>query len=230
MAKDEKKQKREKFTTARGLFVYPRINKADTKYKADGEYSLKLHLPVAEVTALMATLDEDADKALAAAIEANDGKNFVMIKGKKKPIERNAPYFEVLEDDGETKTGMVEFKFGANATFKDSKDGDKIKPRTPPGIFDAKGKPTKVQVWSGSEGKVSYTKGPYFIKATGAAGVKLYLEAVQILKLVSGSGQDASQFGFGAEEGYEAEDDLPKQDGDESSGDSKPAAGAGSDF
>jgi hypothetical protein len=72
-------------------------------------------------------------------------------------------------------------------------------------LFDAKGKPIlKIEsVWGGSEVKVSYEASPYFIPGTGAAGLKLRLNAVQILKLVSGGNRDAGAYGFGEEDGFD---------------------------
>ena len=57
-----------------------------------------------------------------------------------------------------------------------------------------------VNVFGGSQVKVSATAAPY--SAAGNQGITLYLNAVQIIELVSGSGGDSGGFGFTAEEGY----------------------------
>ena len=52
---------------------------------------------------------------------------------------------------------------------------------------------------------MSFDVSPYFIPGSGAAGIKLRLNAVQVIDLVSGGGRDAEGFGFEKEDGYEAE-------------------------
>src|SRR5699024_3019131 len=88
-----------------------------------------------------------------------------------------------------------------------------------PQFFDAKGKPMlKVpDIWGGTVGKVSFsfvTDG-YFIPGTGACGISLQLEAVQIIDLVSAGQRSADDYGFGEEEGYEHDDEAFKADASE---------------
>ena len=89
------------------------------------------------------------------------------------------------------------FKCKAKVTTKSGESFD-----NKPAIFDAKGNPlTNINIWGGTQMKVSAELIPYYTNMVGA-GVSLRLRAVQILKLVEG-GTDSSGFGFEKEDGYE---------------------------
>lgn len=61
-------------------------------------------------------------------------------------------------------------------------------------------------IWGGTEGKVSFEVAPYFIPGTALAGIKLRLNAVQVIELRSGGNKSAGEYGFGEEEGgFDAE-------------------------
>jgi len=94
-----------------------------------------------------------------------------------------------------------------------------------PMIFDAAGQPMRKvpDIYGGTIGRVRFSLRPYFIKGTGAAGLKLALEAVQIIDLVSGGQRSASSCGFEAEEGY------VHSDADEADTSSTAATAAGED-
>lgn len=51
------KSTREKISTPIGTFRYPRLNKPDTKYKPEGEYSVKVRLPEADAQPLVDRLN-----------------------------------------------------------------------------------------------------------------------------------------------------------------------------
>jgi hypothetical protein len=151
-------------------------------------------------------------------------------------LEINPLYYEELDKETEQPTGRVKMKFQADA------GGLRKKDKTPwsfrPAAFDAAGKvlplfynapgkphhgkpiPDAPQIWGGTEGKVSFEVGTdmetgepgYFVDGNGMVGLKLKLQAVQILKLVSGGERTADQFGFGQEEGYgfEASTEAPE--------------------
>jgi hypothetical protein len=107
---------------------------------------------------------------------------FVEEYGQAKLAKANMP-FEVNEESGE-----VTFKF---------------KSKRQPTVYDAKGKVIKnvPQISSGTIAKIATAINPY---ATGInVGVSLYLNDVQVIELVEyGKGNV-----FGAEDGYEYEDD-----------------------
>lgn len=227
----------EKFRTPKGVFVYPKLNTPDTKWKSEGEYGLKLRLsaednaPIIEkIEALAAAQYEETKAELIAEGKAKvkDGAVLLLKDGKPqkdkngvlKTLEfADKAYRAVLDDDGE-ETGEVEFNIKMKAERKDKKTGKTIK--MTPAIFDAKGKELKVppQIWGGTVGKVSGQYMPFYT-AIGV-GVSLRLSGVQILDLVSGGQRDAKSLGFEEEEGYEGEDapaaeagDSPAPDADE---------------
>jgi hypothetical protein len=149
----------------------------------------------------------------------------------------NDLYTELLDQDTEEPTGELVFKFAARASgeYKNgSKAGQFWDTR--PTVFDVKTnvliqgfrfrdraddeKMADVHVksspgiWGGSTGKVSFEVGidkdgepGYFIPGTGAAGLKLALNAVQVIDLVSAGQRSAEDYGFGneADEPAEAE-------------------------
>ncbi len=182
--------KNPQFVTPKGTFIYPKINKPDTKYKAEGEYSVKVRLPAAEAQELI--------KAIDAALEENYKTQ--CIEQKKKVLKKSSsiPYKEVTDDDGNP-TGEIEFKFASKASYKDKTSGE-VQPRAIP-IVDAKKTPTTAQVWGGTEGKVAYTMYGWYTPALGT-GLSLKLKAVQVLTLVSGSGGNFGAAGFDEEDGY----------------------------
>jgi hypothetical protein len=78
-------------------------------------------------------------------------------------------------------------------------------------------------IWGGSEGKVSFAVSSYFIPGTAAAGLKLMLNGVQIIDLVSNGSRSADSHGFGEEEGYGYD---PSEFSEEEAGDDKSEAGS----
>jgi hypothetical protein len=117
------------------------------------------------------------------------------------------PFKSELDDSG-AKTGNVIFRF---------------KSKKKPTLFDATGTPMddSVVIYGGSTVKVSASAGAY--NAAGNAGITLYLNAVQVIDLVSGSGggDDLSTYGFAVEDGYKhsGETDFTEKESDSTDGD-----------
>lgn len=114
--------------------------------------------------------------------------------------------FTPIYDADEEPTGQFELKLTMKASGvvkKGPREGKKWSRK--PALFDALGRPikTKIEIWGGSEGIIafSFTEDGYFIPASGAVGVKLQLEAVQIVTLRKGGERDAAGYGFGAQDG-----------------------------
>lgn len=220
-------QKQPKITgvTPVGVASYPYLNKPDTKYNADGEFKVSLALGGEETEALRAQIDEmtaeygekvkaELQEKLAAA---KTGAEKAKIKKAIEGLTINLPYSESVDDDGEPDGGYI-LKFKSKAQFKDKKTGKAIK-RTIR-LFDAKKKSTTVAVFSGSQIKVAYELSPYFVSGTGAYGVSLRLNAVQIIELSQGSGGgNASGYGFDEEEGYESSDEDNQNNSEAEGGD-----------
>lgn len=191
------KAKNPRYVTPAGIAQYPYLTKPDTKFNPDGEYKLKLEIPGEAAQDLVTFLDEQQEAAVAKAKKENPGK---------KIKEGNSPY-EVDDDTGKV---VVNFKLKAKVT---PKSGDPFEQR--PAIFDAKGKPLQAdaKIGGGSKVKVAYELVPYYTAIAGA-GLSLRLKAVQVIKLVEYSGgASADAFGFGEEDGYEAEDNSATTNG-----------------
>lgn len=220
-----------KGVTPKGIASWPRLHEPDTKFRDDGEYSIKLRLSGAAAAELNAIIEQ----AHEASYEANK-KAIAEAKAKEKNPKKRAeikeradlPCKELYEND--EPTGEYEFNFKMKASGVSKKTG---KPWTrKPGVFNAKGKPLsqeeKAKVGGGSVVKVSYEITPFYTSALGA-GVSLRLEAVQVLELKSFSSRDATAYGFGEEEGYDGagEDASAAGFGDESGdfGSSEPSDG-----
>ena len=142
-------------------------------------------------------MDEQFAASVAKAKKENPGK---------KIKEGDVPY-SVNDDTGKV---TVRFKLKAKVT---PKQGDPFEQR--PALFDAKGKPIgpDAKIGGGSKVKVAYELVPYYTAIAGA-GVSLRLKAVQVIDLVEFSGGASSEaYGFGEEEGYEAEDTPAAQNG-----------------
>lgn len=205
----------EKLTSPRGVMVYPRLGKADTKYKAGGEFSVKLKFDSAKpeveafvesLAALMVRAKEWAEQDLQEKIEraktpADKGK---LKKALKEMTGAALPVKAVLDEEGdETAEVQVNFKLNNRVTAKDGK----VTVYTPV-IKDAKKNVldhTAVKIGGGSEGKVAGTWYPYYTPKDNQYGITNRIVAVQLLKLVewSGAGEDD---GFDDEEdGYVGE-------------------------
>ena len=214
----ETKKKSPKFTSPRGVFKFPRLTQPDTKFKAAGEYSVKLVLTKEAAKPLLDALTPMHKAAIAKGKKAYDA---MEVAARKKLDAKGGftanPLFTPVYDDQENETNEIEFSFKLAASGVSKKTG---KPWTArPTIFDAKAKPMKgVEIWGGTEGKINFDVGldaegepGYFIKGTGAAGLSLRLNAAQVLKLVSKGERSAADYGFGEEEGgYEHTAEEPE--------------------
>lgn len=195
----EKKNRNPRYVTDVGVAIYPHLTKPDTKFNADGEYKVKLRLNPdsmirdvqgREVSDVQTFLDDMMLKAVEKARQENKGR-----------IKEGDPPYTIDDETGDL---LVNFKLKAVVR---TKEGSTFSQK--PALFDAKGKPiTPESIWGGSKIKVSFEVVPYYTKIAGA-GVTLRLRAVQVLELVTGgSGGSAESFGFGEEEGYEADDEA----------------------
>lgn len=203
-----------------GVASYPYLNKADTKFNAEGEFKTGLRMSAEDSKALRTQIDkmtEEQEAVVRAELEdrlakAKTGADKAKVKKLMENLTANVPYVETVDDDGEP-DGGYELKFKTKATFKDNKTGKTIQ-RTVK-LFDAKRNPTTVAIFGGSRIKVAYELAPYFVPATGAYGVSLRMNAVQVIELSQGSGgSTGASYGFGEEDGFESEgEDAPGTSG-----------------
>lgn len=205
----DKKPKIFQGTTPAGTFQFPALSKPDygnEKFpKPAGEYKVSLVLTEDEAQPLIDKLTKEYEKAIEAAEEEFE-KLPIGSRKKLKEVTRNDLFSTEYDKDTEEPTGNLIFKFKMTASGKNKK-GDAWTRK--PSVFDAKGTVLKnvPNIWGGTIGKVSFQASPYFIPGTGAAGLSLRLQAVQVIDLVSEGSRSASSFGFGAEAGYEASSD-----------------------
>jgi hypothetical protein len=198
-----KKVRLPKHLTPIGVAVFPRLKDPDFKFKKEhGEYSVKLRLPEAEARKIIALADAVAEESYRSEMAKADGK--LDKKGKPIEVQKAEPSFEVELDDNKQPKGTILISFKMHGGWTDKKTGEKVKKSCP--IFDSVGQDItgKVDVWGGSQLRVSYEISPYFAEADRKAGASFRMLAVQVVKLVTKGSGDASMFGFGKEDGFSA--------------------------
>lgn len=180
--------------TPKGSLLFPHIYEPETYEGKDVGYTVNIKFDQKETDALMAVIDAELEKA----------KHSIKLKpGQKWSAE---PFIGYRED----KDGDIVFKFKANSQYT-TKSGETHKVTIP--VFDAHGKPIKDQlsIGNGTIAKIAYTLVPYWISKV-VNGIKLRLDAVQIIDLKEYGEKDAKGYGFCEEEGgFSApeEDDSP---------------------
>lgn len=217
-----------KMNTPLATFKWPKLTEPDygTKDfpKPDGEYSLKAVFDESDpkFTAFRAKME-----SYQAAVVKMGEAEFAQLKkpqrDKLKAISINEVFVPIYDENDEP-TGKVEVKLTmkARGVVKNGARAGKKWERSPK-LFDALGRPIKgkIEVWGGSEGIIafSFQEDGYFIPASGACGIKLQLEAVQIVTLRQGGERGASDYGFGAHEdgfdGSQMQEKADDADGDD---------------
>lgn len=209
-----------KGVTPIGEALFPKLIVPDTKFDPDGTYSLKFRLPDGpEADALISKIDSVAEASHQEAIE-NAPNPAAARKIKKAEPSYSREYDPQTGED----TGNWLFNFKMKASGVSKRTGRPWERK--PAIFDAQRKPISGlkengEIWNGTQLRVAYELRPFYSPSFGA-GCSQILEAVQILKLVSGTVRTADDYGFSVEEGYSqeestpfdvpAEEELPKSD------------------
>lgn len=202
--------------TPAAVAIYPWLNKADTKFKAHGEYRVKFRFDPEEVQHLADAAHDAAEAKLAEMMADKDVKPAVK---KVLKLADNPFKAEVDEDTGD-ETGKLVANFKSAAKWEDKKTGE-LKERKL-AIFDASGKPCSANIWGGSTLKVSFEIIPYYTPKDKVVGSSLRMKAVQVLELASGSGGNAASYGFAAEEGYVSQDtEEPKEEAKQADGEAE---------
>lgn len=217
--------KRKQLITPVAPAKYTHLNKPDTKWKAEGEFSVSLVMDPdePEVKALTKELDALAQAALEAGQEQFDeAKGKTLADWKKRGITEptlNLPYEDEYDEEGEP-TGNIVMRFKTGASFKDRKTGKQVDKIVP--FIDGQGvmipRAKRPLVYGGSELRVAFTTGNVFIPKDAAVFLGMYLNQVQIVSLQTGGGASA----FGAVEGSDfSEADLEEYEGNASASGSK---------
>jgi hypothetical protein len=204
MADAAKRPKEIILTSPKGVAKWAKLNKPDTKFKADGEYSITLLLDPEDAATIefVDSLKKANEDGFGAAKKADPKKKFTKEAIKVKPEVRK------IKDDkgevvGEEETGKLAVSFTCKAAGV-RKDGTKWAFR--PAVLDAKGKPVPadVLIYGGSVVKVAYSI-RHTPMPTGLFYTTFNLKAVQVIVLKSQSDRDAAYYGFQEEEGYGSE-------------------------
>lgn len=207
MADTERRQKLPIHNSPRVVAIFPWITTPDTKFNEGGIYKTDGRTDSDKAAPVLKIIETQMAVAKAEA-EVKAKENTAKTKKKVTATlhKDGTPHFAALNDQGE-ETGDVVFKFRANASFVDKKTGKTIK-RTIP-LFDAKGKPMPPKaIFGGSMLIVSYTAAPW-VNPSCEYGVKLRMEAVQVIDLVTSGSKSASGYGFEEQDdGYVHEDDA----------------------
>ena len=183
--------KKERYVSPKGEALWAKLDTPDYTFKDDGELSIDL------------VVDEDTAEAMREKHSDLLKEQIAEVKKEKKSKKIKLAANEGMsikpqENEEGEETGKYVIKFSTVGTTRDGTE------KTVP-VFDAKGNKldTALKVGNGSTVKVCYSPSAYYSAALGA-GVKLYLNAVQVLDLVEFSGGSAESYGFEEEEGFEA--------------------------
>lgn len=210
-------------TTPTGTAIYPKLNAPDTKFKAGGEFAVRLKLSAEDAQPIIDKYEAELAahfEKVKAELMKGDGKDKAKAKALK--LAADKPYKPEYDDEGE-ETGfmLLNFKMPHRVTREGKADLLLY-----PAIFDATGKELKnpPEIWGGSELVVAGQFRP-FNTAIGV-GLSMRLQAVQIQKLSTKGSRDAAGYGFGKDaDGYTADDDegAPRSFGGDAGDEANPA-------
>ena len=178
--------------------VFPHLNKPNTKFNPDGTYGTAIDLSGDDATSFIKKINDAYETEYKWECEnRHGGKALLRYAGR--------PFAPATDKDKVVIEGVTRFRFGRKAggicSPKHPKTPNEPWKATIP-LWSAKMKPVKAAIWGGTLAKVSYTIVPWFTNALGF-GVRLQLEAVQILDLVTQGERSAEHFGFTEEDGYD---------------------------
>lgn len=196
-----KKNEAVKFTTPRFSALWCKLDKPDTKFNEKGVYSVKAQMNPEnpKVQEFLSFLDKQGKTALDKARELiNQEKNPGKRKQKLEALVLNPPYEQEYDENGE-ETGWVLVNLKTSATYT-NKDGEEVQRVIP--MCDAHRMAidaSATQIGNGSILCVKGTVGHNYVSAQNKAYVTLYINAVQVIKLVE---YEVNSFdGFEEEEG-----------------------------
>ena len=160
-----------------GKAMWAKVHDPDTKFDANGIYSVSVLVPEEEAQEMCEHLDGLAKKKLAEEIKNNP---------KRKDLTLKTPYEQATDKDG-NETGEIEFKIKAKAKFQ-SRDGKWFTQK--PIVVDSKRTPMTrdTLIGNGSTVKVAFDIVPYAMMSSKTCSVSLRLKGVQVLNLVEYQG------------------------------------------
>jgi hypothetical protein len=160
------------YLTPKAPAMFPFLTKASTKFSKEGVYKITLVLDPSQ----------PEHKSFLTCLRGHLEEGQKALKDKKA---KNTPWKKHLRKEDNSDTGKFEVTF---------------KSQYPPRLFDAIGNKVTGDLNVGNDSivKVAYKFAPY--EGFGG-GIAMYLQAVQIIELVEWAGGDATDFGFGQEQG-----------------------------
>lgn len=214
--------KRDRYTSPRGVAIFPRLNEPDTKFDADGIFSVRLAYEAddANFLALVKKLEAKRDELFAQWLSENP---------KKKKVAEVAPVFaEELDENGD-ETGRLTLNFKMKAKGKSKRTGKVFEMR--PNFFDARGVElvNPPNVGGGSVLKIGFEVWGSFVESAKKFYLSLRLQGVQVIELVEFGHRSAKDYGFGEEEGYEADESATTRSDDDDDDDADTSGDAGGD-
>ncbi len=162
------------FVTPYGVAVFPWLNRADTEYDANGQYHLRISIPLEEAAEFIAEMEAVRDAFW-------DG-----LPPAKQKTYNKAACGEVEYDEEGEETGNILFKckMRANVTYKD-KTGKETSFSQKPTIVDEDKNTLRELVYSGSILRAKGEYVPYAMASSKSVGVSLRLYGVQVKELVT---------------------------------------------
>lgn len=183
------------FTPARP-FVFPYLSAPSTKFKAEGEFQVSIDLFGTEASDFKKLIDETFESEY----------QFECAEKPKQEIRKYAgrPYGPATDRDKVEIPGAIRFRFARKASGiygpKNKKAGQRWEAKVP--ILSADlSTPVTAPIWGGTVGSIAYTIVPWFTNALGF-GVRLQIDAVQIIDLVTQGERAPAEYGFTAVDGY----------------------------
>jgi len=173
-----------------GTAQWAKVFEPDTKYVPEGQYSIKVVMPVEQAAQVCEQLDSMAQAKLEEVVKEQP---------KLKPLLSTVPAYTTEYDDAGNDTGNVVFNTKLKAVLT-RRDGTKVSQK--PLVVDAKRTPMdgSVLIGNGSNVKVAIEPYPYMMPATKSVGVSLRMKGVQVIDLVA-YGASATSI-FDEEDGY----------------------------
>ncbi|PXA91202.1 hypothetical protein DMC25_06520 [Caulobacter sp. D4A] len=212
----------EKIRTPKGVAIYPHLNKADTKYNADGRFHTKLALDAddpevqAFITKLEAIRDAEFDRKYAELVEQK--KMAVAKQMVKGPVCKP----EIDNETGD-ETGRLLITVAMKHRVVSRKDGKTY--FLVPKYFNSKREQLKNPpiIGGGSVLKCFVVPWASLKEDTKSVNVTLRLDAVQILKLSSFGERSGADYGFDEEDGDDITDGVADTADQTSTGDRDPS-------
>ena len=189
--------KKQMFVTPKGVARFPWLTVPDTRFDKEGKYKIDLVLDLE---------DEAAAQFVDALSQENKAHwDEVAKKDKSKAAASKSPHDPFKPDiDRSTgdETGKIVVKFSS---------------QFPPTLWDAARQKITgdIKVGGGSEVRVAFVKNFYYNAKDKECGMNLYLQQVQIIKLVEYGSQSVAAEGFDDEgDGFHADQPPPEEFGD----------------